>query len=241
MFYFIFFIPIIFLFKECNREILFILGNISYLLNFFIFKKDKFTYIDAVYIICDKSNKERINNINTIKKSIKPECFLFEGIFPNRLSWIENYEKYSKLYPSLLSKDYKSHGCFLSHIILLKSLLETNYNNVLILEDNIDLVREIPNEIKVPNDFDILSIEENRQGGVFYNFDFIRVTNGCGTCGYLVNVNSIPFILDKLKEVSLPIDLSYIELSFNNIIKMYKSNKNYVKRSKMNTVREIYR
>lgn len=212
-----------------------------YLFNFFNLNKTKRINIDSVYIICDKDNEERINNINIIKKNIRPKLFLFDGIFPNKKNWFDIYNKYSEKYLLLKNNDLRAHGCFLSHILLLEKLLLSDYKYVLILEDNINIIKNIPNTISVPKDFSILSLEEERLGGIFYNLDFVRVTEGCGACGYIINIESIKTILNKLKVTNLPIDLAYISLSRNNDIKMYISKEKYLKRSTLKTTRNRYK
>lgn len=242
--YFIFFF-VIYILKEFYtrfcKEILFLYNNQNYINNFFKLNKCKGIIIDTCYIIHDKNNKERSDNLIKIKSNIEIKCLIHDSIFPNKGEWYKIYSNYSKIYPLLKSEDLRAHGCFLSHITLLDKISKSKDNYVLILEDNVDIIRKIPYKLIVPKDFDIFSLEDDRLGGIYYNYDFIRVTNGCGACGYVVNVKSVKNILNKLKDTILPIDLAYIDLSYKDILKMYNIKKSYIKRSKkINTIREKY-
>jgi hypothetical protein len=243
--YYIFFFVIYIIriiYKKFSREIFFLYNNKNYIDNFFVFNKCKSIILSSCYIIHDKDDKKRKSNLEKIKSQIDVECKIHEGIFPNKGDWDNLYNEYSLLYPLLKTNDFRAHGCFLSHITLIEKIFDGDDDYVLILEDNVDIIRKIPHKIVVPKDFDILSLEEDRLGGIYYNSSLIRVTNGCGACGYIVNVKSICSILSKLQKTNLPIDLAYIELSYKNLIKMYKLKESYLKRSKdISTIRENYK
>lgn len=239
---FFFFIYIFnFFYNKFSREIYFFYINRNYVCNYFLFNKCKSINLNTCYIIHDKGNKERVLNLDKIKSQIDIDLKIHEGIFPNKGDWNNLYNKYSLLYPLLRTDDFRSHGCFLSHVTLLERIFDDEIDCALILEDNISIIRKIPNKMIVPKDFDIISLEHDRLGGVYYNSNFIRVTNGCGACGYIVNVRSIRKILNKLKETKLPIDLSYVDLSYNNILLFYNFRQNFVMRCKnICSIRNFY-
>lgn len=235
---FLFFVCVCYLIFNCQNEILFLLSNPNYIFN--LLNKRESIIVNNCYIIHDNSNKDRLENIIQIKDNLDMNIKLFNGIFPQNDNWNDLYTKYVSIYPSLRTDDRRSHGCFLSHILILEELRCSNLTYGLILEDNVSVLRSIPNTFVLPIDFDILSIERDRLGGLFYDNNLIRVTNGCGACGYIVKISSIDLILDGLRKLNFPIDLCYVHLSFLNMINFYNMRDGYVLRSSLESVRKYY-
>ena len=221
-----------------GNEILFVLLNPNYIVS--LLNKKETIIVNNCFIIHNNRNQDRLENVNQIKDNLYMNIKLFNGIFPQGDNWNDLYTKYSPIYPTLRSDDRRSHGCFLSHLLILEELRDSNLTYGLILEDNVSVLKSIPNTFLLPIDFDIVSLERDRLGGLFYDTNLIRVTNGCGACGYIVKISSIDLILDGLRRLNLPIDLGYVHLSFLNMINFYNIRDGYVKRSTLESVREYY-
>jgi len=122
-------------------------------------------------------------------------------------------------------------GCYLSHLMLIKSLLNTQYKYTIIFEDDFKIlnndfnykINDILN--KLTDDFDILYIGNlNNNHGKKYK-DEIYSINLCnrifGTFGYIINNKNIYKIYKYLLIIDDPIDIKYEYLINNNLIKAY--------------------
>lgn len=221
-----------------GNEILFVLLNPKYILS--LLNKKETIIVNNCFIIHNNRNQDRLENVIKIKDNLDMNIKLFNGIFPQDDNWNVLYTKYFPIYPTLRSDDRRSHGCFLSHLLILEELRDSDLTYGLILEDNVSVLKSIPNTFLLPIDFDIVSLERDRLGGLFYDSNLIRVMNGCGACGYIVKISSIDLILDGLRRLNLPIDLGYVHLSFLNMINFYNIRDGYVIRSSLESVREYY-
>tara|TARA_Y100000991_G_scaffold55178_1_gene40309 strand:+ start:144 stop:1073 length:930 start_codon:yes stop_codon:yes gene_type:complete len=106
-------------------------------------------------------------------------------------------------------KRYGEAGCALSHISIIKQFLESNEKYCIILEDDCQIVKRIPQRIidyvKIFNETtDILYISNrvkcNKKG---------EIISGVGTEGYIIDRKGATKILDICQNIDCGIDLRY--------------------------------
>lgn len=118
-------------------------------------------FIDNVYVINMDKDTDRLDKITKECNKFNIKFQRFTGIDSNTLS-----EKQKNKYITEFCKKYCTNGiigCGISHIKIYKDVINNNYNNVLILEDDIyfkeDFHSILNNTIdELPNDYDILYI-----------------------------------------------------------------------------------
>lgn len=104
-------------------------------------------------------------------------------------------------------------GCFLSHIMLWNHILYSNYDEVLILEDdfilNVSLNKILEYKNELPIDWDLFFIgycceNEDKMKSISEN---IMTGDGICTHGYFINKKCISKLLPMIFPVDLPIDV----------------------------------
>ena len=158
---------------------------------------------DRKIIMIHKLAEEKIDNYEFIEA--------YDGKDPEIL---ENYNLLKK-YTKITSSGH--FGCLLSHIKAIKKAKKNNYNNIMILEDDIifntNFLEEIKN-IKLPN-YDILYlgglINEKK---VFLN-GWGKVYNIMGAYAYIINKSMYDILLKRLQEFKDCVDISYYKLKDN--------------------------
>jgi GR25 family glycosyltransferase involved in LPS biosynthesis len=120
-------------------------------------------------------------------------------------------------------------GCYLSHVVLIKSLFKTNFKYTVIFEDDFIIVNDNFNEEldtildSITEDFDILFIGNtvNNHGKQYKNnIYYIDDTNILwGTQGYVINNKNILKIYNNIMCIDNPIDVKYKDLIDKQILK----------------------
>ena len=138
----------------------------------------------VIYINLDKRkdrNKHILNELNEI--GVPEDKF-------EKLSAIEHQKGYI--------------GCSLSHIKCLKLAIERNYNNVMIIED--DIVFKDKAYFKLISDkiieqkFDVFLLGVNIKKYKTYNSDFIQILKGLTTTGYIVKNHYFNILLENYEK-----------------------------------------
>jgi len=188
------------------------------------------------YVIHISSNIERKNNIIDMEKKINKKIKIFDAIMgtdllmqysnnKNKINNInitkimqyDNYINYNFNY-----KTINEVGCYLSHFVLIKSLLNTHYQYTLIFEDDFYIVNDDFNEQlnnildKIEVDFDLLFLGTTTNNcGLKYKDEIHYVDkNTClhGTHAYVINNKNINKIYNYLLNFDSQIDVKYQEL-----------------------------
>ena len=143
-----------------------------------------FTF-DKVYCISIKERKDRQKNV--IKECLKVNLN-FEFMLVNKN--IEN----------------PIRGCLESHLKCIKKALESNYDNILILEDdilfNIDGINELieKNTIQIPKEFDILYLGYHINNGFKFTDNVIKALSTQTTHCYVLNKRIFQYIIDNIEK-----------------------------------------
>lgn len=207
------------------------------------------SFIDNIYVInMDKD----INRLDKVKKECDKFNIKFErfpGINPNTLS-----EDEKNKYITIFCQKYCTNGmigCGLSHFKIYEDVINNNYNNVLILEDDIyfeeDFHYILNNALgELPNDYDILYIGSfglsNQDTYNNYNYLFKILSNKktdtnifknickpefpLGTHAMIISNKGCKKLLQTINKINYHIDF---QISFNNKdLNIYTTNKNIV-------------
>ena len=113
-------------------------------------------------------------------------------------------------------------GCFLSHVMLWNHILYSNYDEVLILEDdfifNVPLNKILEYKNELPTDWDLFFVgycceSDSKMKSISEN---IMTGDGICTHGYFINKKCISKLLPIIFPVDLPIDVKMRTL-YNNL------------------------
>jgi len=191
----------------------------------------KYNYDYYVIHLCKDTN--RINNVNNLSKKIGSDINIFKGIDASTFnstdysSIINNYSNNLKinmnpLYPGVI-------GCYLSHYLLYKQLESSNLDYAIILEDDskilVDNINEkIDSYLNMNLTFDFLFLGYNPTHGNHYTNELHYINNQFkiwGFHGYIINIKSIPKILEHNKIIKYEIDIQIFEQIKKNIFTAY--------------------
>ena len=179
--------------------------------------------IDQVYVVnMDKDKKRlRIFTIYMNKLNIKFK----------RITGIDGKKVYSK-YKTYLSPG--ELGCLLSHINIMKDAIKNNYENILVLEDDIIFHKDFHNILKktynniIKNEkrFDLIYLGYNNLFTKFYikNKYYFKTKNTNGTYAMIINKNIFKEILKQYNKLNVPSDQV-----LNNSIQPYYKCFNFTK------------
>jgi GR25 family glycosyltransferase involved in LPS biosynthesis len=189
---------------------------------------DKYNY----YVIHCKNNIKRFNNIQMMQKKLLKKINIYDAIIPK----IE--DQYDLSIYDLNIKNYRNIkqkgelGCYLSHYLLIKSLINSEYEYTVIFEDDFNIL--IPDlDDKINNLLSIIDIEfdllflgtQSKVFGEQYkeNIYFINTENKIwGTQGYIINNKKINKILELIKNINFEIDIEYYDhIKKNNLIGLF--------------------
>ncbi len=193
------------------------------------------------YVIHLIDAKDRFENIKNMEIKLKNKINIFEAInfkLPNK-----NINDDIKIYDNNLKLNYKPTyigeiGCYLSHYLLYKSLLNSNYTYTIIFEDDFNIIdNDINQKItdllsNVNYDFDYLFLGYNINTNTNYinnnklkfsnNLHFIEYNKKVwGFHGYIINNKNIPKILNLLNNINCEIDMLVYRLIKKKIINGY--------------------
>lgn len=167
---------------------------------------------DKIYIINLKRREDRkILMIEKLSEQKIDNYEIIEGYDGKDIKVLENFNLIKNNSKIVNSGHF---GCLLSHIKAIKKAQKNNYNNIMILEDDIifnnNFLEEIK-KIKLPN-YDILYlgglINEKK---VFLN-GWAKISKVMGAYGYIINKNIYNKILDKLQNFMYCVDVLYYKL-----------------------------
>lgn len=194
-------------------------------------------FIDNIYVINMDKDIERLNNIKKEcnKNNIKFERF--PGIDANKLS-IKEKNKYVTNFCQKFCTNGMI-GCGMSHIKIYEDVIKKNYNNVLILEDDVYFIKNFKKKLntileELPKDYDILYIGavglSNKEISFDINLIFKLISNKnnkqdnnyknifcpifpLGTHGYIISNQGCKKILKNFNKVNYHIDF---QINLNN-------------------------
>ena len=113
-------------------------------------------------------------------------------------------------------------GCFLSHVMLWNHILYSNYDEVLILEDdfifNVPLNKILEYNNELPTDWDLFFVGYCCESDTKMKSISENIMTGDGICthGYFINKKCISKLLPIIFPVDLPIDVKMRTL-YNNL------------------------
>jgi GR25 family glycosyltransferase involved in LPS biosynthesis len=111
------------------------------------------------------------------------------------------------------------HGCFMSHVSILKKIIENNYNRTLILEDDIEFIKNVQeyfmrNIQYIPNEWNMLYLGGNHLSHLTQINPIIAKINKTYTTGaYGITKKMAEVVLKKIEKfgVTCQIDVMYSE------------------------------
>lgn len=168
---------------------------------------------NKIYIINLKRRTDRkLKMIEKLKIANLNNYEFIEGIDGNNTKIKEEFNELKK---DNLTKivTHGHYGCLLSHIKVLELAKKNNYDNVLIIEDDVffidDFINKI-NNLKLPK-FDIVYL-----GGIIPQIKcglngWIKTNDIMGAYSYIVNKSMYDILLSKLYLKNSYIDVIYIE------------------------------
>jgi glycosyl transferase family 25 len=207
------------------------------------------SFIDNVYVINMDKDTDRLNKMTKECNKFNIKFQRFSGVDANKLSVQEKNK-----YVTNFCQKYCTNGmigCGLSHIKIYEDVINNNYNNVLILEDDIyfaDDFHTIFNDAlnNLPTDYDILYIGcfglSSKEINYDYNYLFKLLSNKkkqnntfknifcpefpLGTHAYIISNQGCKKLLEIINKINWHIDW---QISFNNKnLNIYVTNKKIV-------------
>ena len=182
------------------------------------------------YVINIPTHQKRCDNIAKMSDIIGTKINIFEAIkgidIKNVLDYDENINftfKYNYI---------NEVGCYLSHLLLIKSLMKSKYEYTVIFEDDFNIINDnfieelnnIINNLK-NTDFDIVFLGNNNDNyGSNYKDNIYNIAKNkimWGTHAYLVNNKNINKIYTNLLLLDEPIDVKYKQLYNDNKLNNY--------------------
>jgi GR25 family glycosyltransferase involved in LPS biosynthesis len=158
---------------------------------------------DRKILMIEKLSEEKVDNYEFIEA--------YDGKSEQIIDDYNSIKKYTKIINT------GHFGCLLSHIKAIKKAMKNNYENIMILEDDIifdNNFLENIKKIKLPK-YDILYlgglINEKK---VFLN-RWAKSSNVMGAYGYIISKSMYNIILEKLLKFKDCVDIVYFKLSDN--------------------------
>ena len=179
------------------------------------------------YVIHMEKNTNRIDNIKKNENKLNNHIQIFNAIVGNNVD-LTNLSIYEKKLINNFDYRYKGEiGCYLSHLMLLKSLLNNNTGYTVIFEDDFKIIDnnlylKINNILSsIDIDFDILylgNLNDNHSNLYKNNIYYIDSQKPLwGTHAYLINNKNIKKIYNTLLNMDKAID-NKIKENFDNKI-----------------------
>ena len=172
---------------------------------------------DNIYIINLVRRTERKNEmIAQLEKQNITQYEFIDAYDGQNNNTIEEYNKIKENNSLIVTSGH--YACLLSHIKAIKKAKENNYNNIMILEDDIlfcDNFFSIINSIKIPC-YDMIYL-----GGIidkkklFLN-NWSQTTKIMGAYAYILNISIYDTILDLLEKKNNYVDLIYLNYIQSN-------------------------
>jgi GR25 family glycosyltransferase involved in LPS biosynthesis len=189
---------------------------------------DNINEIDYYVIHISNKNELRSNNIINMSNKINNKINIFEAIKGSEINNVLDYDQNINF--NFKYNHINEVGCYLSHLLLIKSLINSKYKYTIIFEDdfnihNIDFNEEVNKILNKIDDFDILylgNLTDNH--GLRYKDNIYYINpneNLWGTHAYLINNKNATKIYNHLLNLNLAIDNKYKELIKNKLINAY--------------------
>ena len=232
-----------------NVFVHFVLDNIHYEVLTIINKNSLKLMIDNIFCIDNRLIKINVINLKKCYKRLlkirnQLDFFnqyyeIFNATDPNDKNFLTKLKENNILLNNS-KRRYGEAGCALSHIEIIKQFLNSNEQYCIIIEDDCQLLRRIPQRIENYSNF------FNNKIDVLYISDRIKcdkygkIISGVGTEGYIINRIGGEKILKICYNIDCGIDLRYQshypfyyrknhKSEYHNIIlNGFKSNKQYV-------------
>ena len=171
-------------------------------------------FFDNIFIINLKRRPDRLDKIKTKmhKYNIKYEIIeAIDGKDSTIINMFNNLNKNSKLNNS------GELGCIMSHIKAISLAIERNYKNILILEDDILIHKNIDSMLwkinTIPANWELLYLGCSQSYlshnyNILKNFSYCKVNKGTfGTFAYALSNKVYDIIINKLNEYNSPADI----------------------------------
>lgn len=170
--------------------------------------------VDKVYVINLDKDTERMS---AVEKQLRVHQISYERISGVDGSKVGHHTKFSPLCNVFCTPGMK--GCALSHISIFQKVLESNYQSVLILEDDVELADDFDARLyeahkAIPGDFDVLYLgcayDCSNSGRVSKAINWVvgtqprphqdtvmRTDGSIGTHGYILSRNFVEKVIHK--------------------------------------------
>ncbi len=183
------------------------------------------------YVIHMKNSNNKYNNIIKNQKKLKKSINIYNAVIGkdidlNNLSTIDPRINFNFTYNYI-----GEVGCYLSHMLLIKSLINSNNKYTVIFEDDLDILddnlNDKINEIinKLDSDFDIIylgNLNNNYYERIIDNkYTINKLDFLWGTHAYIINNKNAKKIYESLLDINVAIDNKFKNNISNDIIKAY--------------------
>jgi GR25 family glycosyltransferase involved in LPS biosynthesis len=183
------------------------------------------------YVIHMKDSHNKYDNIIKNENKLQKKINIYDAVIGKNI----DLNNLSKIDPNInfnFNYNYISEvGCYLSHMLLIKSLINSNSKYSVVFEDDLkilaDNLNDKINEIisKLDNDFDIIylgNLNNNHNEKVVDNIYTINKGEYLwGTHAYIINNKNASKIYESLLNIDVAIDNKLKNNINNDIIKAY--------------------
>ena len=153
-------------------------------------------------------DKDRMSSVDKIMKKLGLNYKRITGVDGNKV--YNEYKKKTKLNPGQL-------GCLLSHQNILKDAIKNNYNNILVLEDDILFHKEFHNEFKKKykylidreKNYDLIYLgahQKHNWKDIKLNRHYYNSKKLDGTFAMIINKSLFNSIFERANKLDKPID-----------------------------------
>jgi GR25 family glycosyltransferase involved in LPS biosynthesis len=180
------------------------------------------------YVIHISTNKKRSDNINLMSNKINNKINIFEAIKGSEINNVLDFD--ANINFNFKYNHINEVGCYLSHLLLIKSLINSNYKYTIIFEDDFNIKNdsfnnEVNNILNSVDDFDILylgNLNDNHGNNYKDNIYYINKKDYLwGTHAYIINNKNAHKIYNNLLNLDLAIDNKYKYLIEHNFLNGY--------------------
>ena len=177
------------------------------------------------HLILLENNKERYEYAMEILNK-NNNISIFYAIDKNNK---KNIDYFTKMY-NIQIFNYGEIACALSHMLLIKSFINSKSKYQIVLEDDFKIIKRLPsNENEIENMLNDINIDYNNVDILYLTkrvqknnkYEFI---NGCGTEGYILTKHGAEKIFNLLKNgLNYPIDI-FLQRHYKHGIYLFKNN-----------------
>ena len=174
--------------------------------------------IPHIFCVTLYDSNERIQSVKNQLTDLNVKYDLFYGIDGSKINLKVITD--NDWEPSIMNSG--RIGCFLSHVMLWNHILYSNYDEVLILEDdfifNVPLNKILEYKNELPTDWDLFFVGYCCESDTKMKSISENIMTGDGICthGYFINKKCISKLLPIIFPVDLPIDVKMRTL-YNNL------------------------